>query len=364
MISITVSAKVLSDALDKIGIALDDKAKLPAHTNYLLLGHPSGRLIVQGQNQGQRMRGEARIDARVTEPVAAGLNAKTLRGIVGSLPNVPVTLEFIERTVRINAAASSFSLPYVCEDNFPRGLDYDQLPFAEIKIPAFTSALQRVMFAAAKEEELNYNRKAYFAVCMNPEHFVATDGKKLAFIANPVGMPKDRHHLVPTESCEKLVKAYRGLGEKGFCCFTEDSLHLSCSGIFMSARLYADNYFPYGAHLKSQGPHVPCTVTRTALVEALKRVSLVSDTNGTVLFIFDPGRLTVATKGAAGEAIEQVDCEFNSDTTVEVKFNSRYLLEALDELKEEKTVMEVRSGEKLLVFREKDYVAAIMPVIN
>jgi DNA polymerase-3 subunit beta len=115
-------------------------------------------------------------------------------------------------------------------------------------------------------------------------------------------------------------------------------------GIQLSVKL-ADEQFPPYAKVIPQNQDKRVVVSRASLVDALRRISLVSnDKSGGVRLSLQAGTLRVTSENPdVGDGSEEVDVDYAADALT-IGFNARYLLDVLGALTDDEVALEL-SGE-------------------
>jgi DNA polymerase-3 subunit beta len=135
--------------------------------------------------------------------------------------------------------------------------------------------------------------------------------------------------------------------------------------VLLIARLIEGTFPNYEQVVPRSHPY-RVSVSRDALVSALRRVSVLSEERTRpVKFLFTPGLLKLtAYSPDFGEAEEQLDVQYAGEEMV-IGFNSRYVLDALGAQAAEQVVFEVKDGLSPGVvksFEDEGSLCVIMPM--
>ena len=135
--------------------------------------------------------------------------------------------------------------------------------------------------------------------------------------------------------------------------------------VLLSVKLADEQFPPYGKVIpKTQQRRV--VVSRHALIDTLKRISLVAnDKSGAVRFNVEPGTIRITSENPeVGEGSEELDVDFAGEP-VEIGFNVRYLLDALSAITEDEVALELGGALDPGVIKPAgptDFIGVIMPM--
>jgi DNA polymerase-3 subunit beta len=112
-------------------------------------------------------------------------------------------------------------------------------------------------------------------------------------------------------------------------------------GLMLSVKL-ADEQFPPYAKVIPQGQDKRVVVSRAGIIEALRRMSLVSsDKSGGVRLMVSPGSLRIVSESPdVGDGSEELDVDY-AGPPLTIGFNARYILDVLGSLTEDEVVFEL-----------------------
>jgi DNA polymerase-3 subunit beta len=162
--------------------------------------------------------------------------------------------------------------------------------------------------------------------------------------------------LVPNKGVAELKRliedvkadAKRGAGEQGRSMIgvatTGGNAFFRGHEVLLSVKL-ADEHFPPYAKVIPQQQSRRVICARQALVDSLRRISLVSnDKSGGVRLTVEPGTLRIVSENPdVGEGSEELDVDYAGES-VTIGFNARYILDVLGALTDDEVALEL-SGE-------------------
>ena len=251
------------------------------------------------------------------------IDAKTLCGILKKAPSESVSLETNGETVTIKSGRSRFSLQGLSAEHFP------QIPLVEgdsIKLSAdeLSRMTRLTSFAAAKDDSKAQYKGIEISFNYSELSFTALDGYRLAKATEAIEAGATGSYIVPATAMNEVARLLSGevqvtLGDKhaefsdGTCSVFARLL----DGRFQNF----DNAIPHRA--------VCAEVDRTALAEAVERVSVTLDTTfiSPIECTIRDGKIELSSRASIGTSSDSVECD--TDGTVKIGLNHRYLLDAL-----------------------------------
>jgi DNA polymerase-3 subunit beta len=358
-----VDRKDFEEVLTKAKPATEKRASLPVLNNFRLSAKED-RLSVYATDLESFLVLE--LPARVEEAGEVSVHADKLTSIVKNLSSVEVYMSAEEDKLTIRGGKSQFRL--VCGDptEFPE--------FPEVQCKArlphnlLLKGISKVQYAISKEDLKHALQGMYVASRDGKLHFVGSDGYRLAlYMAEEI--PLEEELLFPRKSLkvlEKLLKDTLGEVEVG----KDDSfVHVKGEGWRFSVRLLEGEYPDYMAV-------IPTDYTFSVLLDkneferVLKRLSAItSDKAFPVKLVFTNEVVRAEISDPEfGEGKDEVDVlEGTVPELMEIGFNGKYLLEALEEFDFERVYLKAIDPDSPVVLesadQEKDpYLCIIMPM--
>ncbi|MBV9233411.1 MAG: DNA polymerase III subunit beta [Candidatus Eremiobacteraeota bacterium] len=209
----------------------------------------------------------------------------------------------------------------------------------------FRDAIEGTIFAASSEE-------ARGAVLMgtllevegNALTLVATDGYRLSKFTTMLdeGISGAEKFIVPSRA---LAEAARNLGaaervELNALGAQSNQLQMSAGDVAITVRLVDGQYPNYQQVIPAKFDR-SMTVTTAQLVGSLRRAELVAGDRASMvkLSIANQTLILTASSDTSGNAYEELEIEQTGEDLT-IAFNARYLIEILNHVKSERTVME------------------------
>ncbi|HEX3589167.1 MAG TPA: DNA polymerase III subunit beta [Pseudonocardiaceae bacterium] len=279
------------------------------------------------------------VPATIAAEGRALVSGRLLADITKALPAQPVEMSVDGSRVTITCGSAKFSLPTMPVE------DYPQLPTmpqraGEVAGEVFGQAVGQVAIAAGKDDTLPMLTGVRMEIADDKLTLVATDRFRLAMREFPWtsgGDVTDTSVLVPART---LAEAAKTLGTSGnsveiSLASGDGLLGLAGSGRRATTRLL-DAEFPKYRQLLPSEHTSAAIIAVSALVDAIKRVSLVAERGTQVRLEFGDGVLKLSAGGDdEGSAEEELAVDYTGEPVM-IAFNPGYLLDGLGALHTER----------------------------
>ncbi len=362
-----IPVEELSKALYRTQGIVERKTTMPVLVNVLLEAKKETGLTVSAFDLEIGLIGQHRCE--VIKEGAVALPARHLYDIVRSLPEATVSLKRAANgQMEIHSGSARFKIVATPAEDFPALPKPEGVANLDIDADVLAQMIERTAFAISTDET-RYNLGGVYLeqVEKGSIRMVATDGHRLSCVDKPVGgtAKLEKGVLIPKKG---LMELRRLLGEDGGGChlgFTKGSAIFKRDGVVMVMRLL-DGQFPDYRQVIPKESEKSVTVGRTALMDTLRRVSLIaSDKTFGVRIDLGDGHVTLTSQNPdLGEAQEELAAEVKG-TGLKIGFNARYLIEALSVLSCDKVRLELADELSPGVVRpvgEEGYLAVVMPM--
>ena len=357
----------LTKALYRAQGIVERKTTMPILSNVLLEASREHGLVVSAFDTEIGLQSTTRCE--ILKDGALALPGRYLYDIVKSLPDQTV---HIKRTpngqVELVSGGARFKIVSTPAKDFPplptaTGATF--FPFARDELALM---IERTQFAISTDET-RYNLGGVFLEQTETGsiRMVATDGHRLSMIERKLDSPIkiDRGIILPKKG---LMELRRLLAEDGGPCelaLTPGSAVFRREGILMIIRLL-EGVFPDYRQVIPKESSRTLTLKRSALIETLRRVSLVAQdkASGVKLEVGDGCLILSSQNPDLGEAQEQIEAKVTG-SPLKVGFNARYLIDVLTVLTSDEIQLDLLddlSPGLLKPVGETGYLSVVMPM--
>ncbi|WP_374928343.1 DNA polymerase III subunit beta [Kytococcus sedentarius] len=330
-----VQRDVLSEAVAWVVRGLTNRPPVPVLAGVRLVADPAGTLTLSAFDY--EVSGEVTVEADVVTGGEALVLGRLLSEISRSLPDKPVRIEQESGKLQVTCGSSRFALL-----EMPLA-DYPSLPSAPegsgtVDGALFTKAVAQVSVAADRSDALPILTGVHVEFDGERITMLATDRYRMAR-RELTWTPRDpsAHHvaLVPSRTLSDTAKSLGAVGSvdialgdeaggKGLIGFSAGQRH--------STTRLLDGEYPKVSSIFPTTSDTDAVMETAALIEAIKRVSLVAERTTPVRLRFTPGSVAIeAGTGDDAQASEAVECTLDGDE-IDVAFNPGFLLDGLGAL--------------------------------
>ncbi|MCX7940334.1 MAG: DNA polymerase III subunit beta [Endomicrobia bacterium] len=255
--------------------------------------------------------------------------------------------------------------------NHPGMPKYDEKQYktSQVTVPTelLLEAFTRTVFATSKEETRYYLNGVYVTIQKDVIKFVATDGRRLAYVIKEISTSKAVcSGIIPTKSVERVIHILEKTSSDS-CKFALLPEHFvfEIDDICFVSRLVQGEFPAYEQVIPKISNNLSVSVKK--LAKGLKQTSWVTGEKGygVKLYISSGGIKLSSTVESIGIAEVEIDANY-SGKDVEVKFEPSYILEMLSVIDENSDVIiginEPTSPWTFQPANDKSYLYILMPM--
>lgn len=249
---------------------------------------------------------------------------RLLANIVNQLPEKVVTLDVSDQEVHVSCGRSTFKIPAMTVDDYPPLPETPDVA-GDISGHTFTNAISAVKHSASSDDTLPMLTGVRIEAEGDTITLVTTDrfrlstrkigwgGENFTALVDAKGL-SDAAKIVGSQPAKILFDGHRfGVHVEGTT--------------FITRIIDAD--FPKWRALVAKTSTSAAHVGRRALVDAVKRVTMVNPTDPRVMFNVEQGRITVGSiESDGGSASEIIDCDLDGEP-ISISFNGKYVQDAV-----------------------------------
>jgi DNA polymerase-3 subunit beta len=330
-----VERDVLADAAAWVARSLPARPPVPVLGGVLIEGSSGDggdKLTVSGFDYETSARVE--LDATIGDPGKVLVSGRLLADITRALPSKPVDMVVDGSRATINCGNSRFSLPIMPVEDYPQ---LPSMPQRAGKIDAnqLAGAVAQVAVAAGRDDTLPMLTGVRVEIEGGRLTLAATDRFRLA-VRELNWQPEDESIstavLIPAKTLAEVAKTLAGSGTVEIALSAGDGMLGMTGGGRRSTTRLLDAEFPRFRQLIPTEHTTSAELEVAALVEAIKRVSLVADRVAQIRMEFGEEGLRLAAGGDdVGSAEEELPCMLDGNPLT-IAFNPGYLLDSLGAL--------------------------------
>lgn len=252
-------------------------------------------------------------------------------------------IEFIkeENRVILKAGRSTFRIPILDPDEFPRMFDRPSEIQFSLEAKELKFLFESVEFAVSKGEDRPAMTGVLWEIKQEHNRMVATDGHRMALADERKSITdvSDQSQILPTKIFTFMPKEFDGSVDV----FMDDAkIGLSFESTEIVSRLIEGPYPDYEKVIPQDINNI-LSVNREELTAALRRMMIFTN-QVTRQIKLSLGKKSVlklyATSPEGEEAQEELECSYNGED-FEVAYNGAYLLDVLRHIESDEVVFEI-----------------------
>lgn len=303
--------------------------------------------------------------ARVTEPGASTIPAKTFFAILRELPEGDIEIAIDEKDVAtITCGESFFKILGIQKDEFPKMPEFLESESFSMGQVQLRTMLQKTTYAVSREDSRYALMGMYFIIKDKKITLVATDGRRLSRVFADLEVePKyKKDFIVPLKAIEELHKMLHDEGEvkiflaKGQVAFQfEEALLIS--------RLI-DGTFPDYDRIIPEVAQDKIAIDRKEFLSLVRRAALLTtDQTNMVKLSFGKAKLVVTSNTPElGEARVSMPVKYQGKG-IEIAFNPTYLKDVASNMQDDELTFELNDSMSPGVIRgDGNFLHVIMPM--
>jgi DNA polymerase-3 subunit beta len=325
------------------------KTTLPI-LSHILLEWDKNVLFLTGTDLETGIREE--LISTVHQKGKASVSAKKLYEIVRELPDESIHIQKKENQwITLQCGKSIFNLAGLDPEEFPSLPTHQEEHFSKVSTRLIREMIEKTVFAASNEESRYHLNGVLLSQAKQPGkeilRMVATDGHRLCLIDwenQKIRGVEEKGMIIPKKGVLEIRKI---IGERG----EEEEMGIyfnATHGFFKMEKSLTvirliDGEFPEYEQVIPKGNDKQVVMVKERMTSSLKRVSTMASERieGIKLALKKNCMEMFSTHQDYGDAKEEVEVAYEGPP-LQVGFNARYLIEALNAIDAEEVFMELK----------------------
>lgn len=361
----TCNARELNTACNNVMRAVSTKMTVPTIEG-ILMECGSDTLSLTGYDFEFGIN--TTLQASVTEPGAIVINAKVLCNIIKELTAETVTFDISGTSVSIICGAAQYAITGIDAD------DYPELPSVSGGYPLFLNQnllqkmVQQTLFAVADSEASKpVHTGLKFEMSLNQLRLIGVDGYRLAIRTETVKYDgEDISFIVPKKTVRELIKLLNPEEDENISVSVgKRHIVFEVGQYSIISRLLEGEFLDYNAA-------VPKSSNTTVLINTEDTIHCITSTipviennqKNPIRCLFDADEMRVSTVSGLGRVVNYTHANVSGDR-VEIGFNSKYVLDALNAADTDQVRIELSgpvSPVKVLPMTDDSFLFLVLPM--
>ena len=355
--------------LSQIQGILEKRSTLPILANVLITAKDKNKIQIYASDS--ELCFSAWFSGEIKKTGSLVINGKKLFEIVRELSQEPFELSLGKNyQVTLKQQQSIFKIHGLNPDNFPVFPPLKREEKQNLLVGDVLDVIDKTLYCVSLDES-RYHLTGVFLDPISPSlyRFVATDGHRMSFVEIPGKKDEEIQDgiIIPRKGLQEVRKMLSQAeeGDKLEICIEKPRLLVQFKNQMLNIRLIEGQYPDYKSLLpKYKGQEI--IISTEIFLSSLKRISVLTSARFKgVDFTFKDNLLNIKfSHPEVGEASEVLPCEYKGEE-LKVRFNSKYILDILQSVYEEKLriiLKDSRSPGLIQAESKSDYTCLVMPM--
>ena len=337
-----ISSTELLKNLQILGSILNTNNTLPILDNFLF-DIENNTLTITSSDLETSLSSKISIESSISVKIA--IPAKLLIDILKSLPDQPLTFSLENNILEINSNNGKYALSYMNGDEFPKSIIIEDASEIIFDSNVLLNIINSTIFASGNDDLRPVMSGVFFQITSENACFVATDAHKLVkYIRNDIKSESSVEFIAPNKPLNilKSILPEKKADVKVF--YNKTNAIFSFLNFTLICRLIDGKFPNYEAVIPKENPNI-LEIDRNQLLNSTKRASIFSSkTTNQVKFEIKGNLLQISAEDLDfnNKAEETLECNYNGED-IAIGFNSRFIIEMLNNLSSELVKVELSS---------------------
>ncbi len=337
-----VSSSTLVKQLQNLIGIINSNNTLPILDNFLF-ALEENELVITASDIETVM--SARIEVQSEYQGKIAINARLLFDAIKTLPEQPLTfiINSDAHTLEITSDMGNYDMAFFDGDEFPEIKDIESSAGIEILAEILSKAIAKTVFATANDDLRPMMNGVLFQLSPENITFVATDAHKLVkYSRSDLHADNTAEFIVPKKPLNVLKNALSQSDDTVKVQYNETNAKFDFDNISLVCRLIEGKYPNYNSVIPKDNPN-KLTINRVSFLTSVRRASVFSSkTNHQIRLKISGQVLEINAEDIdfSNKAEETLSCTYSGDD-MQIGFNSKFLLEMLNNLESEDILLEM-----------------------
>jgi len=337
-----VSSSYLLQHLQILGGVINHNNSLPILDNFLFELRDN-ELKVSASDLETTMTATLEVSSQSNGNIA--VPAKLLLDTLKTFPEQPLTFIVQEdsHTIELSSSQGKYAVAYADADEFPTVTEIEDAQTTKMTADILATAINKTIFATGNDDLRPMMSGVLFQFSLDNLTFVATDAHKLVkYSRNDLSSNAEAEFIMPKKPLNILRNILAGSEDDVQIDFNESNAKFTFEDIELTCRLIDGKYPNYQAVIPQENPNV-LNIERQQFLNSVRRVSIFSNkTTHQVKLMLNGSELNISAEDIdfSNRAEERLTCNYSGDD-MQIGFNSRFLIEMLNNLEADNIQLEM-----------------------
>lgn len=339
-----VNTNQLLNKLQSVSGTIVSKPVIPI-LDHFLFDITDKKLTITGTDLETTM--STTMEVQSDENVRIAVPSKMCMDTLKELPNQPVTFTISteKNTIELKSEFGRYKLVGQNADDFPKIPESNAENSFSIPSGVLSSSIAQTIFSSGNDELRLSLTGVYVQLYRDNAVFVATDANRLVKVERVDVKPGLETSFILPKKALNLLKSNLPQDDSATQVdFNESNAFFTFGDLSLICRLIDERYPDYQAVIPEENPN-KLTINRTEFLNSIKRSSIYGNkTTNQVNIKITGSELTIHAEDIdlSNEAVERLGCDYTGED-MEIGFNSRLLIEMLQNLSTPDIIIELSS---------------------
>lgn len=339
-----VNTNQLLNKLQSVSGTIVSKPVIPI-LDHFLFDITDKKLTITGTDLETTM--STTMEVQSDENVRIAVPSKMCMDTLKELPNQPVTFTIStdKNTIELKSEFGRYKLVGQNADDFPKIPESNAKNSFSITSGVLSSSIAQTIFSSGNDELRLSLTGVYVQLYRDNAVFVATDANRLVKVERVDVKPGLETSFILPKKALNLLKSNLPQDDSATQVdFNESNAFFTFGDVSLICRLIDERYPDYQAVIPEENPN-KLTINRTEFLNSIKRSSIYGNkTTNQVNIKITGSELTIHAEDIdlSNEAVERLGCDYTGED-MEIGFNSRLLIEMLQNLSTPDIIIELSS---------------------
>ena len=365
-----VSSSSLLKNLSLISGVINSNNTLPILDNFLFqLNHNT--LKITGSDLETTVSTSLEVESE--DEITIAVPSRILLDTLKTFPEQPLT--FIQKEgnlMDIVSEQGNYQIALETADDYPQTPELEDSSSTTMVAGILSEAIAKTIFATGNDELRPVMTGVYFQAGTDNFKFVATDAHRLVkYTRKDLHATEETEYIMPKKPLHLLKNILAGSNDDVTIDYNQTNTRFSFQNIVLTCRLIDGKYPNYTAVIPKENPNV-LTINRNLFMNSLRRAAIFSNkTTNQVRLKLSGSSLTISAEDVdfSSKAEEWLQCDYNG-VDMQIGFNSKFLIEILNNLQSEDITLEMSEPSRAGIVRPadgleegEDILMLVMPVM-
>jgi DNA polymerase-3 subunit beta len=287
---------------------------------------------------------EKEIECQVQEPGKIVVSSRLFTDMIKKLPDDDIMIVEEDGVVAIRCRSYNSEIVSLPADEFPDISEVEEIERIVFNKETFKRMVRRTAFAASMDESRGILTGILIETKEGVLTMVALDGFRMSIVREVIETDQEISIVISARILNEITKILTDEEEEDdFVMIFDNKKTVFIIGTTkITSRLLEGSYINYKEIIPKIHNNA-VIADKNEMVDVIERASLISNKNNLIRLLFQEDKLVISSRSEEGNIREEMDVLIEGDG-LEIGFNSKYVLDALKAVDDEKILLELNTN--------------------